>query len=125
MNRTLLKATPLFAAAVLTAACASTGGQAAQLSGRTPCAEGEDVVLVVRNQTNAVVQIVESRMGSGLRSVIGEVAPGRHELRVRNNYSYAYAAQRVDGRGGVLAVTSRPRGQASSDVRIDRECRRV
>ena len=122
MIRALFKAAPFFAAAVLAAACASAGGPAAQSSGRMPCAEG-NAVIVVRNQTNAVVQIVESRIGSGLRSVIGEVGPGRHELRVRNDYSYAYAAQRVDGAGGVLAVTSRPRRRASSAVRISRECR--
>jgi hypothetical protein len=122
MIRTLFKAVPLLAAAVLTAACASAGGPAAQSNGRVPCEQG-DAVIVVRNQTNAVIQIVESRIGSGLRSVIGEVGPGRHELRVRNDYSYAYAAQRVDGRGGVLAVTSRPRRLAASAVRISRECR--
>ncbi|HEV3052328.1 MAG TPA: hypothetical protein VGX50_18600, partial [Longimicrobium sp.] len=122
MIRALFKATPLFAAAVLNAACASAGGPAAQSTGQVPCAQG-DAVIVVRNQTNAVVQIVESRTGSGLRSVIGEVPPGRHELRIRNDYSYAYAAQRVDGSGGVLAVTSRPRRLASSAVRINRECR--
>lgn len=122
MIRALFKATPLFAAAVLTAACASAGGPPAQSDGQVPCAQG-DAVIVVRNQTNAVVQIVESRIGSGLRSIIGEVGPGRHELRVRNDYTYAYAAQRVDGRGGVLAVTSRPRRLASAAVRINRECR--
>lgn len=122
MLRARFEVSVLLAVAMVTAACASAGGPAAQSDGRVPCAQG-DAVIVVRNQTNAVVQIVESRIGSGLRSVIGEVGPGRHELRVRNDYSYAYAAQRVDGAGGVLAATSRPRRLASSAVRINRECR--
>lgn len=116
----IVKATPLLAAVVLSNACAAAGARAAQPDGQVPCAQGVPVI-VVRNETGGDVQIVESRIGSGGRTPITVLSPGRHEVRVRNDYDYAYAAQRVDG-GAVLAATSMSR-QAASAVTIERECR--
>jgi hypothetical protein len=120
MLRALFKASPLLAAAVLSNACASSGVRAADREGRVPCAQG-DAVIVVRNETRADVEIVETRIGSGGRTSVAVLSPGRHEVRVRNDYSYSYSAQRVSG-GAVLAATSMTR-QAAAAVTIERECR--
>lgn len=120
MLRALVKSALLLAATVISTACASAGVRAAQDDGQVPCAQGEPVI-VVRNETGGDVEIVESRIGSGGRTTITVLSPGRHEVRVRNDYSYAYSAQRA-GSGTVLAATSMSR-QAAARVSIERECR--
>jgi|GEM_PF-6699994 len=120
MYRALFKATPLLAAIVLSTACASSNVRGGQREWSAPCSTG-DAVLIVRNDSGGEVEIVESRIGSGGRTAIAVVGSGRHELRIRNEPTYSYHAQRVGG-GAVLAGTSRPRA-SDRDVVLERECR--
>ncbi|HEX6911734.1 MAG TPA: hypothetical protein VF142_15130 [Longimicrobium sp.] len=120
MHRIRVQAAPLLAALVLSSACASGGVQPGQAGHDDDC-ENSSAVLVVRNQSGGEVQIVETRIGSGGRTVVTTLGPGRHEVRIRNEPGYAYAAERVGG-GATLAVTSRPRA-GDRAVTLERECR--
>lgn len=120
MHRILVQAAPLFAALVLSSACASAGMQAAEAEHDDYC-ENSNAMLIVRNQTSGEVQIVESRIGSGGMTVVTTLGPGRHEVRIRNEPGYSYSAQRVGG-GATLAATSRPRA-GDRAVTLERECR--
>ncbi len=120
MYRMLVRATPLAAALVLSTACASAGVQAGQAPSDDYC-QNSNAVLIVRNETGGDVQIVESRTGSGGRTVVTTLGPGRHEVRIRNEPDYAYSAERVGG-GETFAATSAPRAGDRSVV-LERECR--
>jgi len=118
MTRALLRATPLLAAAALTAACAT-----ASRSRTEPvavCDTGR-AVLVVRNDSAREVEIVESRIGSGALVVVGLVPTGRQELPIRNEPGYSYHA-RVPGSRAVLASSSQ-RPFDSRSVTLERTCR--
>lgn len=119
MLRVLVKATPLVAAAVLSNACASAGMRAKQNEG-IPCEQGV-AVIVVQNNSGSDVQILESR-GTYPGTPITVLPTGRHEVRVRNDYSYGYAARRTDGAYHPL-VNTRGVRRERSPVTIQRECR--
>lgn len=84
-----------------------------------PCPERR--VLVVRNNTGGEVEIVESRTGSGARTVIAYVRAGVQEIPIRNDYEYAYSARAVGGRT-TMATTNRTRVRDRT-VELIRECR--
>lgn len=120
MHRSLIRTTPLLAAALLVNACAGATTGTRQPRSGVVCEDGRPV-LIVRNDSGMTLQIVESRIGSGGRMVIREIGPGRHEIDVRNDWTYSYSAQRAGG-GNTLAATSW-RGQPDRSVTLDRECR--
>ena len=71
-------------------------------------------MLVVRNNTGHSMDIVESRIGSGARDVVATVGPGRHEMTIRNGYSYHARPS-----PGVRLGPARSR----QDVTLDHVCR--
>lgn len=77
--------------------------------------------MVVRNNTGGEVEIVESRRGSGARTVIAYVRAGVQEIPIRNDYEYAYSARAVGG-STTIATTNRSRVRDRA-VELVRECR--
>lgn len=121
MYRSLVP-TSLFAAAALAAAgCASSRVQPAAESLSGVVCETGSPVLVVRNASGREVEIVESRIGSGGRAVVAIVGQGRHEVAIRNEWVYSYAAQPA-GDDRVLAATSLTRTRDRS-VTLERDCK--
>jgi len=79
-------------------------------------------VLVVVNRTDVEVEIVESRVGSGARTVIGTVSPGSREFVIRGEPGYTYSSRRLN-RGPTISATSRSRVSEQNAVELRRECR--
>jgi len=120
MYRALIQ-TSLLAAAAVAAGCASSGVQpAAEPTSGVVCENGS-AVLVVRNASGREVEIVESRIGSGGRVVVAIVGQGRHEVAIRNEWVYAYAAKPA-GDDRVMAATSMTRTRDRS-VTLERDCK--
>ena len=87
---------------------------------REPCAGR--MVLVIGNYSGVDMEIVESRRGSGGRTVIAIVGSGGvQEVTIRNDYEYDYSARPAGGRTTV-AATSRYRVRDRA-VTLTRECR--
>lgn len=84
-----------------------------------PCPERR--VLMVRNNTGTEMEIVESRRGSGARTVIAYARSGVQEIPIKNDYEYAYSARPVEGKT-VISTTNRPRVRDRT-VELTRECR--
>ena len=82
---------------------------------------GVRTVLVVRNQSGGDIEIVESRRGSGGRTVIAIVGPGTSEVRIHSEPEYVYSARHVGGRT-IITATSRSRVRDHA-VTMSRECR--
>lgn len=103
------------------AACASKtkaptpGGRVAE-----PC-DGQSV-LVVDNHLDAEVEVVQSRRGSGARTVIGIAGPGYHEYLIPEGSDYSYSTRRLSG-GGTVSATSRPRARDQRAVSLSFQCR--
>lgn len=121
MRTASFKSAPLLASLVLAAGCASSRVQPAAAGPVDYVCERGNPVLVVRNASGREVEIVETRIGSAGRAVIAVVGNGRHEVRIRNESRFAYAAQPVGG-GTVYAVTSRGRVRERT-VLLEKACR--
>jgi hypothetical protein len=114
--RTLL----LLLATVGISACASKTGVPGQGPPAREVCEGRRV-LVVTNNTDVEMEIVESQLGSGGRTVIAIVGTGVREIPIRNDPEYSYSARQAGGRVTVAATSrSRVRDRA---VTLSRECR--
>lgn len=121
MYRALVHTSLFAAAGLITAGCASSGVQpAAEPASGVVCQTGS-AVLVVRNASGREVEIVESRIGSGGRVVVAIVGQGRHEVAIRNEWGYSYAAKPA-GDDRVLAATSLTRTRDRS-VTLERDCK--
>ena len=120
MIETSLQRSLLLLAVLCASACASQSKVAEE---RTPIGQPcpERRVLVVGNNYGVEVEIVESRRGSGARTVIAYAGPGVQEIPIRNDHEYSYSARPVGGRTA-LAATSRPRVRDHA-VTLARECR--
>ncbi len=119
MNRNLFQFSLLLVAVLGASTCASQPKATEERTlGGQPCPERR--VLVVRNNIGVDVEIVESRRGSGARTVIAYVGPGVQEVPIRNDYEYAYSARQVEGKT-TLAATSRTRVRDHA-VTLFREC---
>jgi hypothetical protein len=119
MHRPLFRIVPLLAMAALTAACASSRPRpAAEPTSGIRCETGRPV-LVVRNDSGREVEIVESRIGSGGRTVIALVPSGRHEVAIRNEFGYGYVAQFAQTDQVVAGATLAHR---SREVTLERTC---
>jgi hypothetical protein len=79
-----------------------------------------DLALIVRNNTEAEVEIWESRSGSRGRNIIAIVQPGHSKISIRNDPGYFYSARLVGSRNPATAET-RPRVRAR-DVTLQRVC---
>jgi hypothetical protein len=98
--------------------CASTPAPADVSAAAEPC-DGR-ALLVVRNRAGEV-EIVETRRGSGARTVVAIVGSGFHELPIRAEPDYRYYARPIESRR-VLARLDRDR--VDSAVSLERICRR-
>lgn len=112
MQKNSLRATLFVACGALAAGCAKQAP--AEPTERVSGVCDGERLLVVRNNTGYTMDIVESRIGSGARVVIASVGPGRHEIAIRNAYSYS-ARPGPDVRVGLA--------RSANDVMLDYQCR--
>ncbi len=120
MNRNSFQNSLLIVVVLGSSACASQPKVAEEPAPvGQPCPERR--VLVVRNNSGGEVEIVESRRGSGARTVVAYVRTGVQEISIRNDYEYAYSARAVGGRT-TIATTNRTR-VSDRAVELVRECR--
>jgi hypothetical protein len=103
MNMAWKSGTPVLALLVVLSACAT----APQTEEPVQTCHGT-MTLVVRNHTDSHVEVVESRSGSGSRTVIAIVGPGSHEVTIRNETGYHYSA-RIVGESNPVAAETRQR----------------
>jgi hypothetical protein len=116
MNMAWNAGTPVLALLLLLSGCAT----APKMEEPVQTCHGT-VTLVVRNHTDSHVEVVESRSGSGSRTVIAIVGPGSHEVTIRNETGYYYSARIVGGSNSV-AAESRPRVR-DRGITLQRICR--
>lgn len=122
MNWNMVQTPLLLLTFVGVSACASRRVTSEQSTpSREPCAGR--MVLVIGNNSGVEMEIVESRRGSGGRTVIAIVSSGGvREIPIRNDYEYDYSARAIGGRTTVAATSRyRVRDRAVTLTRVCEE----